>query len=293
MQQRDPSGRAFINTALCYQDHLPHGCCALASNRTVVHDITWGLCSNPAARSYMGGRLRLRCGYFIVLREPMARAVSAYNFFCVACSQSNEHCQPPRTPACPNVTIGEYLRAVTRPGEGRGPLLNLYVSRLGISQQQVLHNDNDGLAPSEEAYTRASRRLRNTEHVLALPLDSLSDAAVRARVTGFLGDEYASPSGEWAWEIGLHGNSFEGVGAGSAGWKLRGSRHAPRRMMRTLASLTATERAEVEAVMLYDLKLYRQATLQLLATLGRDSPWARNHPLCALPAADPRAPRPQ
>lgn len=245
----------FINTSLCYQEHLPDGCCARAPNGTVVHDVRYGLCSRAGAR---------QCKYLVVLREPISRAVSAYNFFCMACSQNNAHCQPPLTPACPNISIATYLREVTRDAPGRGPMLKLYAEHLGHDSRD---ESTDGESEAvERAFARAKLRLRNPDRMVALPLEALGDETVRSHVARTLGDNEPDAAA-WTYWLGNHGNSFEREQL----WRLRGSRSAPRRALRTVASLTQKERHEISIVLRRDIVLYRQVAAAVRRSPGTTS----------------------
>ena len=242
----------FINTTLCYQEHLPEGCCVRSPNGTVVHDVRHGLCAYAGART---------CRYLVLLREPIARAVSAYNFFCVACSQSNGHCDPPHTPACPNISIAHYVREATGHGPGRGPLLKLYSEHLGNRRGAL--EDGRLAAERERAFVRAKERLRNPDRLLAMPLEALGDAAMRAHVAHILGDNDPEAAAWTEW-LGNHGNSFEREQL----WRLRGSRAASRRALRTVASLTNGERHELNSILRHDIAIYRLAVASVRRAVG-------------------------
>mmetsp|Transcript_991 Transcript_991/g.2491 ORF Transcript_991/g.2491 Transcript_991/m.2491 type:complete len:357 (-) Transcript_991:188-1258(-) len=57
------------------------------------------------------------CRYFTIMREPISRLVSEYNYFCLACKEFDRFCQHQRggggrqmTNICPNISIVEWAR---------------------------------------------------------------------------------------------------------------------------------------------------------------------------------------
>ena len=53
-------------------------------------------CADASARA-----AGLRCAYFTLLREPVATAVSAYNYFCRGCAENGRHCAAAVRPTRP------------------------------------------------------------------------------------------------------------------------------------------------------------------------------------------------
>eukprot|EP00928_Gymnodinium_smaydae_P002453 TRINITY_DN10873_c0_g1_i1.p1 TRINITY_DN10873_c0_g1~~TRINITY_DN10873_c0_g1_i1.p1 ORF type:complete len:305 (+),score=30.73 TRINITY_DN10873_c0_g1_i1:83-997(+) len=61
----------------------------------------WGFCATISSP----------CKYIVMLREPVDRLVSAYNYFCRGCQDDRKYCGHQFTPAsCPNQTIVEFAR---------------------------------------------------------------------------------------------------------------------------------------------------------------------------------------
>lgn len=89
---------------------MPHG--KLAEHKLVSGG--FGVCH---ALWHAEGRVDLPCAHFMVLREPLARIVSSYSYFCVACAEGGRKCRQdayadsPFLPrACPNLTLAEYTQ---------------------------------------------------------------------------------------------------------------------------------------------------------------------------------------
>ena len=64
------TGKSIFPAFMCHQKDLPRGCCASAPANSVIHDERYGFCAAVVPQR--------RCRYMTVLREPLARAVSAY-----------------------------------------------------------------------------------------------------------------------------------------------------------------------------------------------------------------------
>jgi len=53
------------------------------------------------------------CLYLTILREPVSRMVSDYNYFCLECSEGGRYCQPwLKSSTCPHKTFLQYARQV-------------------------------------------------------------------------------------------------------------------------------------------------------------------------------------
>jgi hypothetical protein len=142
------------------------------------------------------------CRYVTILREPISRLVSAYNYFCLACSEGGSQCVEggtrarlveanaevprdaqglPLTPpqlSCPNMSLVDYA---SREGWG-----NYYVRRLSATRDaSFAFNADSRMGPAELA--TAMERLRRpnmlvlfTEELSTIALGSLSRKGLAA-----------------------------------------------------------------------------------------------------------------
>jgi hypothetical protein len=108
--------RHYHESTWCYNDKMPPGCCASEGARgMLVHDRRVGFCESGLLKGSHGG-----CAYLTVLREPLSRAVSAYNFFCVRCMEG--WCSGGRQGKCPNQSLVQFARQF-RDSHGYAPAL--------------------------------------------------------------------------------------------------------------------------------------------------------------------------
>ena len=82
----------------------------------VIADKQYGLCERVRSSALRDGQTPRPCHYLSTFREPIARLVSSYNYFCVACSERNRKCPMAQRhnasgafrPSCPNITLSQY-----------------------------------------------------------------------------------------------------------------------------------------------------------------------------------------
>lgn len=99
-------GQQAISEHICCDlDWLtqPEACWRVPDNSVVV-DTHFGFCERAHGRA---------CQYFVLMREPVARLISGYNYYCVNCLEG--HCRnaviPLRTLArCPFMSLLDYAR---------------------------------------------------------------------------------------------------------------------------------------------------------------------------------------
>jgi hypothetical protein len=213
----------FLNSSspLCNQHGLPTGCCAGAPSGTIVIDNRYGFCSHVHGRP---------CSYVTVLREPIARYLSAYNYMCVACADNNANCpaEPRPDSICPRLNVTSFIEHhVQKPRAG----VPSYIYAFGR-----------GTSPGERLPT-ALARLRQTT---AMALEGLAapDGSGWRRFQSFFA---AAP--RTAAQLMDH-NSIEHT--------QRGSRAGPLEAYRTVESLTTAERASLESTLADDLALYNE-----------------------------------
>ena len=257
----DCDGQAY----LCRQNLAQPGCCAREPNGSVVLDDHYGLCERYAATR--------ECRYLTLLRSPLERAVSAYNYFCVACAQGNAHCTSGPN-ACPNVGISEYVSWFVSTGK-----ITLYVRGLGLSLEAypphhqhvvvVRHNRSEPPMSNDDRlaayYKRARTRLEEARNLFALPLELLDAPAVEARLLRDLDDGSSKATAAWAQMLSMHQNSFNETKA----WDRRGSRAGTQEQLRSVASLTSVERAKIIWALRHDVRLYELVQRRATATLAR------------------------
>ena len=96
-------GTGFINADLCPEAEVCIGC-------------NWGSCSH----------LQRPCRYFLVLREPISRLISEYNYFCLGCSEAGKMCNRNKDlqrrnhyvipySTCPDMPFLDWARARANP----------------------------------------------------------------------------------------------------------------------------------------------------------------------------------
>ena len=109
------------DVAPCACVHVPPG--------SVVQDNAYGLCELMPQRP---------CRYLVVLREPLARMVSSYNYYCASCADGNAFCPRDSLP-CPNMTLLDFAHGMLRhPRADAFP--PMYVTQLGLTSGQQFSN---------------------------------------------------------------------------------------------------------------------------------------------------------
>ena len=154
-----------FTTPLCYRHYLPQGCCQLAPSGSVIHDNVHGFCDSVPQRP---------CSYVMVLRNPVSRAVSAYNYFCVSCADGNVFCPAQRRPnlpwpGCPNLNLTSYVRLMMAHDDGTAR-----EAHGGLKKWPPLYIDQ--LARGVRAEHRRSTALRRLKGMDALPLEGFAHA---------------------------------------------------------------------------------------------------------------------
>ena len=127
------------------------------------------------------------CHYFTILREPVARLVSAYNYFCLSCSEDGKFCHalPRNTSAphfnavCPNMPFLEFAsifaNMYTWHFSGRWHPASWQREFYGGYMQGFARD-----APLTEADLAAAKTALNASDMLVLLTDELSDASPSA-----------------------------------------------------------------------------------------------------------------
>ena len=273
--------RILFDSRLCYSHYVGRSYCAGVQPGAVVLDNRYGWCESVGA-----GRT---CRYFTVLREPLERMVSSYNYFCVGCADNNAHCSRrfnhdssrgldqgrKRAIVCPNMTLLEYARvAVDRiSGSGWPPT---YVDMFGpwalngrVMQCALARSGRECNAAAAAQQMRGARDRLARTHVIRL--EELGDESQRRRLDRFLrggaaassgGDEGGS-GGDVSWlerltshenVRGLRGDSKDEAAASFN----RGSlANLSPDAVRSVGSLTSDERRELSTLLAADVELYR------------------------------------
>ena len=75
--------------------------CRFQPDGAVVLDSKFGFCEEVVNKSRP-------CKYIVLMRDPLDRLISAYNFFCVACHERGRQCGPGF--GCPHLSLVEYAQ---------------------------------------------------------------------------------------------------------------------------------------------------------------------------------------
>ena len=109
------SMRSYLNSALGSFDDFSfvHSNGAHRSGHASLQEATlaqgkYGLCNLMWARG-----LSRRCTYFTLLREPLARLKSSYDYFCKSCAEGSRYCKNPLLAgrsgvACPKMSLLDF-----------------------------------------------------------------------------------------------------------------------------------------------------------------------------------------
>lgn len=134
------------------------------------------------------------CRYFTLLRHPVSRIRSAYNYFCVRCSEGGRQCSGSEDPTrltCPNMTIIDYARyfgsIYTRAFAPKGYAL----LRDTDSLPEKLHAFTRGLSQSLSAVQAADAYLHSIL-VLLVEEDLMSMGSLE-RLGGWIPDPWFAP----------------------------------------------------------------------------------------------------
>lgn len=225
---------------VCNADELPAGCCESridppGASVPVVHDRRIGFCESHALR----GR---ECSYMVVLREPHARLVSAYNYFCVFLHEGRDH---DFTESCPNATLYDFAHRWQRGYS--------YTATLG-GRRRGWHDaaEREGLLADARAMLRDAR---------AFTLDALDAADFSRLLSASFATRPARGRPRCTWTRAPTASSSLYPGQ-------------PNRSVRTCRALAAAQlhdphqQKRIEAELATDLALYAQAEEQQRAALA-------------------------
>ena len=166
--------RSLQNHTAANNPRTPHWLCdvrlALQSTGAAVGINSCGPAAEVVIGAAYGSCERLRvarpCRYFVVLREPVARVVSAYNYFCLRCSESAKFCAKNSGTNCPRESFWNWTRYA--PNE-----YTRHFSSTSIGFYMKKLNGFQGLPPiSAEDYERAHSAL-TSPNMLTLRTDTL------------------------------------------------------------------------------------------------------------------------
>lgn len=187
-------GQACHDATLCPNISMAPLCADAPDGYVVQTD--FGYCDA------IGSTVGRPCRYFTILREPIARAISAYNYFCLACAEDGRQCveneatrarlveenkhvvrdamglpltRPQRS--CPDMSVVDYVSL-----EGG----NYYVRRLSATQEAGFVPNGYGRM-GEEQLAAALERLRRPD-MLVVFTEELSTIALGA-LSRYLDDE--------------------------------------------------------------------------------------------------------
>lgn len=235
---------------LCMTTKLPFGCCASLASRVIVHDRGYGFCHEPTTRR--------PCRYVTVLREPLGRLLSAFNYFCASCMDGNFLCHEHGYPGftCPNMTLRAFAI----------PWFDSFGYSHQLAKRRTTFDDEGGLFDNARRAREGRLSAERLAGMHAFTLEALAApgtaqvqvAALEHLLGGTRGllspTSFASPP------------RFANVGASAYGGRAppdAASRH------RTLNSLTKLERDELERIAREDRALYDIATAQDAARIRR------------------------
>ena len=214
-------------------------------------DEQFGFCSEEHGRA---------CEYIAVLREPISRMISSYNYFCVACMEGrhcpNEDERSIHGYTCPAMSLVDYARAQ---GTTYAKLSSKSVGPLDIKDQhRTISSDHSTL----NVMRHDARYDDVMEHLLsnqtrAIPLQHLHEEMVSGRLADALGDP-RWPS-EWR---KINRNALTDILSLPATALLdrgafRGHAPDPKARVRSEHSVTAAERRELEQILALDITLYK------------------------------------
>ena len=152
-------------SSACLIRPLVTGCNPAHVRFKTMHNCTGNAVLAPAefgaCRHAVGGNSR--CRYFTLLREPLARRLSEYNYYCRGCAEFSMYCGRMANTSCPHLGFVEWVRRFDN------PYTRMFMRPMSHANEHhcaQLHATGLAVNPSpvtESAYASAQAALRRQQ----------------------------------------------------------------------------------------------------------------------------------